>query len=112
MRTSILILALAAAFSNAPPGARAADTVPKFDIVKNCKAEMAATSAVGGTQASCEKDEEQARQQLIQKWAQFAKDDKLACIRETRSDGSPSYVELETCLEIATDNKARLTDSK
>ena len=111
MRTSILILALAAAFSNAPPGARAADTVPKFDIVKNCKAEMAATARVG-TQASCTQDEEQARQQLIQKWGQFAKDDKLACIRETRSDGSPSYVELVTCLEMATDNKARIKNTK
>lgn len=31
-----------------------------------------------------------------------------ACIRETSLDGTPSYVELQTCLEIASDNKARL----
>ena len=109
MQTSIFfILALAGTFSNAPLSAQAADAVPKFDIVKNCKAETAAAGGVGETLASCTNSEEQARKDLTEQWDHFAKDDELACIRETSSDGTPSYVELQTCLEIATDNKSHV----
>ena len=108
MRTSVFILALATALSNAPLAAHAADAVPKFDIVKNCKDEITDTGGVGQTLASCTHDEEEARQHLTQQWDQFAKNDKMACIRETTGDGTPSYVELETCLEIATDNKSHV----
>ena len=106
MRAFILILALAAA--NAPHIARAADAVPKFDIARNCKTETADAAGVGETQASCVRDEEQARSKLADQWDDFAREDKLVCIRETRLDGTPSYVELETCLELAADNRVRL----
>ena len=48
----------------------------------------------------CSKDEEEARDELANQWNQFAREDKTACIRETSADGTPSYVELETCLEM------------
>jgi len=106
MRTIIFTAALVAALF-IPLSARAADSgVPKFDIAKNCKAEVAGGSGIGETVESCTHDEEQARQQLVPQWDQFSRDDKSTCIRETSMDGSPSYVELQTCLEIANDNKA------
>ena len=75
---------------------------------KTARTKSPTPGGVGETLASCTHDEEEARQHLIQQWDQFAKNDKMACIRETTSDGTPSYVELETCLEIATDNKSHV----
>lgn len=108
MRPVILVLAIAVPLLSLAPVAFAADAVSKFDIAKNCKAEVADAGGVGETLASCTKDEEDARHQLIERWDQFAKEDKSVCINETSLDGTPSYVELQTCLEIAADNKARL----
>ena len=106
MRTTIFTAALVAAIFAIPLSARAADSVPAFDIAKNCKAEIAGGSGIGETLESCTRDEEQARQQLIPQWDQFSREDKSSCVRETTVDGSPSYVELQTCLEIANDTKA------
>src|SRR6185437_9820107 len=44
MRIFIFMLVLAAVLTNASDAARAADMAPKFDIVRNCKAEIADAS--------------------------------------------------------------------
>jgi hypothetical protein len=75
------------------------DSVPKFDIVRECKFE-------GVTKAAhdhCLMDEKQARDQLQKQWAQFNRSDKAQCIEETTMGGASSYVELLTCLEMASD---------
>jgi hypothetical protein len=100
MKKHLFMLALAAALTSIPHIARAADAAPKFDIARNCRAEVADAAGIGETLASCTKDEEQARDELTAQWSQFARDDKTACLRETSADGTPSYVELETCLEM------------
>ena len=110
MRVSIFILALASALANAPLTARAADVVPRFDVEKNCKAEIADTGGVGETLASCMNDEQQARKELSEHWGEYANDDKRACIGETTSAGMASYVELVTCLEMASDIRKRSKD--
>jgi hypothetical protein len=66
MHILMLLLALAAALVNVPLAARAADTIPSFDVEKNCKAEIADTGGVGETLASCINDEEQARKELAE----------------------------------------------
>jgi hypothetical protein len=104
MRKSIVVAALGAAISiTIASGVRAADAVPKFDIARICKAETAETVGIGETLASCMKAEEQARTQVAGQWSKFAAQDKAACIGESSIDGTPSYVELETCLEMAAD---------
>jgi hypothetical protein len=108
MRLFISALALVAALAATSHIAGAADAFPKFDIAKNCKAETADASGTGESWSSCSRDEEQAQQQLIQRWDQFAREDRTMCIRATSVDGTPSYVELKICLEMATDNKKRL----
>jgi hypothetical protein len=78
-----------------------ADTVPKFDIARECRSE-------GGPEATldrCAKDEATARDQLQTEWVQFAAYDKTNCIRDTNEDGTGSYVELQICLEMARDSK-------
>jgi hypothetical protein len=78
-----------------------ADNVPKFDIARECQSE-------GGSKAMLEKcaaDEADARDQLQPLWIQSSATDKAACVTETGMDGTPSYVELLTCLEMARDVK-------
>ncbi|HZR87212.1 MAG TPA: hypothetical protein VFB02_10415 [Bradyrhizobium sp.] len=111
MRTTIFIAALAAAISSIASAASAADPFPKFDIAKNCKAEVAENSGIGETLESCTRDEQQAMQELMPQWDHYRREDKTVCIRETSLDGSPSYVELQTCLEIA-DDKPRTKDKQ
>jgi len=76
-----------------------ADAVPKFDIVRECQNE-------GGTQETrkrCAEDETQARAQVQTEWVQFTPSAKIQCIQETSMDGTPSYVEFLTCLEMERD---------
>jgi hypothetical protein len=76
-----------------------ADAVPQFDITRECQAE-------GGTKAMeqrCTADETHAREQLQAEWMQFGPSAKLQCKEEAGTDGTSSYVELQTCLEIERD---------
>src|SRR5579872_46243 len=107
MRTTLFIAALNAAIFSIPFAAHAADPFPKFDIAKNCKAEVAENSGIGETLESCTRDEQQAMQELMPQWDHYRAEDKTACIREAGLDGSPSYVELQTCLEIADEKPGR-----
>ena len=76
------------------------DTVPTFDIVKECRYE-------GGSAANverCSQDETAALAQLRAEWAQFAGADQKTCmVTTTTTGGFASYVELLTCLEMARD---------
>ncbi len=112
MRASLFVVALAATTSLAPSVAGAAGAAPKFNITANCKAEVADGSGIGETLESCIHDEQQARDQLGRQWSQFSNADKMACIKETSIDGTPSYVEMQTCLEMSSDAKARSGDGK
>jgi hypothetical protein len=76
-----------------------ADAVPKFDIVRECQSE-------GGDKEMrnrCVDDETQAHGQLQTEWTQFTPSARSQCIQETSMDGTPSYVEFLTCLEMERD---------
>ena len=75
------------------------DTVPKFDIAKECRYEGGFTSDID----RCSRDETTALEQLKSEWSRFVATDKRTCMTMTTIDGLASYVELLTCLEIATD---------
>jgi hypothetical protein len=78
-----------------------ADSAPKFDIARECRSEGGSATI----QEQCVTDEAQARDQLQPQWIQFSRRDKAVCMGETSVDGTPSYVELLTCLEMARDVK-------
>jgi hypothetical protein len=78
-----------------------ADAMPKFDIARECRSE----GGPQGIQEKCAADEAQARDQLQPLWTQSSAVDRTGCVKEAGSDGSPSYVELLTCLEMARDVK-------
>jgi hypothetical protein len=75
------------------------DTVPKFDIVRECRLEGGSTVEL----ERCSENEGTAVRELQQAWAQFAGGDKRNCIASATTGGFASYVELLTCLEMARD---------
>jgi len=85
----------------------ATDAVPKFDIERNCRTVLSGGSSTGETMATCKADEERARDELIPRWSVFSQADKKLCIQETQIDDTPSYVELETCLEMTPSGRGR-----
>jgi hypothetical protein len=77
------------------------DTLPKFDIVRECNVEGGPSADV----ARCSRDEAAALRQLQEAWAQYAGADRKACTVEATITDFASYVELLTCLEMARDVK-------
>jgi hypothetical protein len=85
-----------------------ADAVPKFDTARECRSE-------GGppeVQQRCVADETQARDQLQKEWAQFIPRTRVQCDGEASSDGTASYVEFPTCLEMERDVRAERDAAK
>jgi hypothetical protein len=75
------------------------DTVPKFDIAKECRYEGGYPSDID----RCSRDEATALKQLKNEWGRFVGTDRSSCMAEATIGGLSSYVELLTCLEIASD---------
>ena len=73
------------------------DTVPKFDMAKECRYEGGYISDID----RCSRDEATALKQLKNEWGRFVGTDKRTCMMEATIGGLSSYVELLTCLEIA-----------
>jgi hypothetical protein len=79
-----------------------ADNVPKFDIARSCKLDIAATAGLSVDQSikSCVRDEQQARQQLGKQWSKFPAAARASCTGQESIGGTPSYVSLLTCLQM------------
>lgn len=75
--------------------------VPKFNIGPTCQA--AQSGDVHRPQGACERDENQARATLEKQWTTYTVADRERCTMMTRTGGSPSYVELLTCLQTASE---------
>jgi hypothetical protein len=75
------------------------DKVPKFDIAKECRHEGGFIVDID----RCSRDEATALKQLKDEWGRFLGTDKGTCIAEATIASLSSYVELLTCLEIASD---------
>jgi hypothetical protein len=92
----------------------AADQVPKLNYEPSCKA-AATTGLAGRDSSACKRDEEAARDKLQEEWGKFNAGQRRHCVQLSTLGGSPSYVELLTCLEMARDaenlkNKFEPTD--
>jgi hypothetical protein len=75
------------------------NTVPKFDVVRECHYEGGSTADID----RCSRDEAAAFEQLKNEWAQFVGTDKSTCTKEATTSDLASYVELLTCLEMERD---------
>jgi hypothetical protein len=78
-----------------------ADKVPELKVEPSCRAAMKATVGPGNrNENACIQDEKAARSALEKEWGQFTADQKSHCMRLLNAGGSPSYVELLTCVEM------------
>ena len=79
----------------------AADRVPDLNIGPSCHAAATATTVHNRNEDTCKRDDNDARGKLDQEWGQFTPVQKTRCVSLSSLGGSPSYVELLTCLEMA-----------
>src|SRR5258707_2135046 len=79
-----------------------ADGVPKFDIAKSCKLDVAATAGLTVNQSikNCVRDENKAKQQLAGQWSKFTAPSRASCTSQESIGGKPSYVHLQSCLQV------------
>jgi hypothetical protein len=84
------------------------DTLPKFDIAKECRFESESSNAFD----RCSRDEADALQKLAVEWPQFVGADRSACFTEATIGGFASYVEPLICLEMARDIRNDETNSR
>jgi hypothetical protein len=76
--------------------------LPKIDLEKQCQKTQNATDALTGQKNPdafdlCVKNEQRAREKLIERWATIPASDKASCIHST--DWSPSYLEWLECID-------------
>ena len=78
-----------------------AEQVPHLQYQASCRGAIEATKAAGGrNENACLNDEMAAEATLHQEWKHFSSDQRDHCLRLQSAGGSPSYVELLTCVEL------------
>ena len=83
--------------------ARGRSAVPAFDVKKSCKTTEDAALSLGRSLEACISSEEAAREQLEDRWTEFPGAKRVECVGVSRIGGTPSYIEVLTCLELAQD---------
>jgi hypothetical protein len=78
-----------------------ADRVPEFNVEPSCRAATTASAMANRDENACKADENKARGQLEQSWAQYTPTQRNHCAQLSTLGGPASYVELATCLELA-----------
>jgi hypothetical protein len=93
---ALVLLSLAAAPARA-------DAVPTFDVERTCRS--AQTANVGVSEKAnydgCLRSERDARKQAEDHWGDYTASAKTQCREQFKAGGYPSYVEMITCLELA-----------
>src|SRR3981081_4795640 len=88
------------------PASAQPDRVPRFDVARSCKEAQAYTGDDKNlAYRGCMKDENDARAELVRKWAHFKPGDRKDCVAQGAAP-EPSYVELLTCLEMSDEAEA------
>jgi hypothetical protein len=77
-----------------------ADGVPPFDVAPSCRA---AATVMPASFEACMKDEQDARAKLVSQWDGFTSSERASCTQNETVGGTPSYVELLSCLQMARD---------
>jgi hypothetical protein len=78
--------------------------IPSFKVEQGCR-EVSSWPNKLTTFDKCMQNEKSARDDLINNWEAFVASDRRVCIAETSADGTPSYVELLECLNMARDSR-------
>ncbi len=82
-----------------------AQGIPSFKVEQGCR-EVSSGPDKLTTFDKCMQNEKSARDDLINNWEAFVASGRRFCIAEMSSDGTPSYVELLECLNMARDSRS------
>src|SRR4051794_9193586 len=78
-----------------------AQQLPRFNVEATCKEARPLTPQDTNPYESCIRDETEAERQLREIWSSAAEGLRATCAREAQIGGTPSYVDMLTCLQIA-----------
>ena len=78
-----------------------AQQVPRFNIEATCKAAQPLTAEDRNPYEGCMRDEANAERQLQGMWSSAAAARRETCGQEAQIGGTPSYVDMLTCLQMA-----------
>lgn len=86
-------------------GAARADAVPDLDIEKTCKSagrvDIGSSVSEEDSRKGCLRSEREARKEAERRWGDYTPAAKKQCQSQFEAGGYPSYVEMVTCLELA-----------
>ena len=114
MFRSLSAIIVAASFLFAIPSIVSAAEPPKWDVQKSCQSSFTADAGGADRQrvSSCVSDEKTAGDTISKDWASYPGPDREHCQQLATLGGTPSYVEMLTCLQIARDTKTLPADIK
>ena len=98
MKACILIAVLS--FCPVLGSGAAAQQLPRFDIEASCRTAQALTAEDRNPVQGCLRDEADAERQLQAIWGSAPSGQRETCAKETQVGGSPSYVDVLTCLQM------------
>jgi hypothetical protein len=75
--------------------------LPRLDIEATCKAAQPLIPQDRNPYESCMRDETSAERQLQGIWSSTAAGQRDTCAQEAQIGGTPSYVDMLTCLQVA-----------
>ena len=76
--------------------------IPTLDVRPSCRAAAASQITNTDMMQACAEAEQDAHDRLVETWTKFNIADRSSCLR-TMMDFEPTYTELLTCLEMASD---------
>jgi len=79
----------------------AAQELPRLDVEATCRAAPRLLAADANPFEGCIRDERDAERQLQGMWSGAAAAQRETCAGEAQIGGSPSYVDMLTCLQMA-----------
>ena len=83
--------------------ALAAEGPPKLDIESTCKSAASASVSISDNSSveGCLRSEREAHKEAQRRWGDYTPSAKNQCEKQFQAGGYPSYVEMVTCLELA-----------
>ncbi|MCJ2045787.1 hypothetical protein MKK58_14795 [Methylobacterium sp. J-078] len=81
--------------------AQAESGPPQLDINRTCQSAASASVSDNASQEGCLRSERASRDEVKRRWGEFSPAAKRQCEKQFEAGGFPSYVEMVTCLELA-----------
>jgi hypothetical protein len=81
------------------------DNVPVLNFQPLCREAASGNLGIKEEFETCAQQEGEARDALAKQWSEFNAADRARCVRASTTNGSASYVEVLTCLELDRDAK-------